>query len=119
MLTSVDRHEEGSGPAAHARQADSGQYLELDAILAIARRQAAVFIVCCAMGVALGVAYLVTAVPQYTATAVLLLDNRRLNVVDDVYARSSEGYDVAVSAVDSQVEVGQRRARCGEQAAVG
>jgi succinoglycan biosynthesis transport protein ExoP len=46
-----------------------------------------------------------TAVPLYTATASLLLDNKRVRAVEEAYEVTSLGFDVSASAVDSQVEV--------------
>ena len=51
---------------------------EAERILAAVRRQLSVVIAGCILGLLLGVGYVVTAVPQFTATAVILLDNRRI-----------------------------------------
>jgi polysaccharide biosynthesis transport protein len=73
--------------------------------MAAARRQVRVVIAGSILGLALGIGYLATAVPQFTAAALVMLDNRRVRAVQD-------SYDVAIalggdgaSGVDSQVEV--------------
>jgi succinoglycan biosynthesis transport protein ExoP len=78
---------------------------ETERILAAVRRQLSVVIAGCILGLLLGVGYVVTAVPQFTATAVILLDNRRVRAGQDLYDISPLGLDAAASAVDSQVEV--------------
>ena len=78
---------------------------ETERILAAVRRQLSVVIAGCILGLLLGVGYVVTAVPQFTATAVILLDNRRVRAGQDVYDIAPLGIDAAASAVDSQVEV--------------
>ncbi len=84
----------------------TGERGELERLLAAARRQVAAVIVCGLVGLAGGIAYLVTAVPQYTATVSLLLDNKRVRgAVEESFEATSLGFDVSASAVDSQVEV--------------
>src|SRR5262245_51868147 len=78
---------------------------ETERIFAAVRRQLSVVIAGCILGLLLGVGYVVTAVPQFTATAVILLDNRRVRAGQDIYDISPLGLDAAASAVDSQVEV--------------
>src|SRR4029453_13843479 len=78
---------------------------ETERILAAVRRQLSVVIAGCILGLLLGVGYVMTAVPQFTATAVLLLDNRRVRAGQDIYDSMPLGFDAAASAVDSQVEV--------------
>jgi succinoglycan biosynthesis transport protein ExoP len=105
MLKVADRRDDsGQGflTSPHLRPPESA---EIDRLVAAARRQLRVFIACCVLGLALGVGYIVTAVPQYTASAVLLLDNRRVRAVQDAYDVMTLGFDAAASAIDSQVEV--------------
>jgi polysaccharide biosynthesis transport protein len=78
---------------------------ETERIVAAVRRQLSVVIAGSILGLLLGVGYVVTAVPQFTATAVILLDNRRVRAGQDIYDISPLGLDSAASAVDSQVEV--------------
>ncbi len=53
----------------------------------------------------LGVAYLMTAIPLYTAQTSLLLDNKRLRGVEDAYDNMGPALDTGASFVESQVEV--------------
>lgn len=78
---------------------------ETERILAAVRRQLSVVIAGSILGLLLGVGYVVTAVPLFSATAVILLDNRRVRAGQDLYDVSPLGLDAAASAVDSQVEV--------------
>jgi succinoglycan biosynthesis transport protein ExoP len=77
--------------------------LDLDYLFAAAKRQLRVFLIACAAGLALGIAYIVTAVPLYTASTDFLIDDRRANTSADAAALSGPGFDSV--AVDSQVEV--------------
>jgi len=81
-----------------------GERSELERLFAAARRQLGALIVCGLLGLAGGIAYVMTAVPQYTAAASLLLDNKRVRAVEDAY-ETTAGFDISASAVDSQVEV--------------
>lgn len=78
---------------------------DLERLLAAARRQLMTIIVCGLIGGAGGAAYVMTAVPQYTATVRVLLDNKRVRAVEDAYDVTALGFDVSASAADSQVEV--------------
>jgi succinoglycan biosynthesis transport protein ExoP len=78
---------------------------DMERRLAAMRRQLRLVITICILSVILGVGYVLTAVPYYTATAVLLLDNRRVRAVQDVYDVTPLGMETLASAVDSQVEV--------------
>ena len=78
---------------------------ETERILAAVRRQLSIVIAGSILGLLLGVGYVVTAVPQFTATAVILLDNRRVRAGQDLYDIAPLGIDASASAVDSQVEV--------------
>ncbi len=78
---------------------------DVEHLLAAGRRQMRLIIFSCIVAVVLGVGYIATAVPRYTATASLLLDNRRVRAVQDVYDVAPIGMDMLASAVDSQVEV--------------
>lgn len=53
----------------------------------------------------LGAVYLLTARPYYTASALILIDNRRIGAVESSYAPNSASGDAASSLIDSQVEV--------------
>jgi succinoglycan biosynthesis transport protein ExoP len=80
---------------------------EAERLVAALRRQLGVIIFGCVLGLVIGVGYILTAVPQFTGTAALLLDNRRVRAVQDVYevAPGGLGLDTTASAVDSQLEV--------------
>jgi polysaccharide biosynthesis transport protein len=76
---------------------------EIDRLLAAARRQARVVMVCSVLALMAGIAYIATTVPQYTAGVTLLIDDRRVRAFKD-------GPDAAVSDtmgsyMDSQVEL--------------
>ena len=77
---------------------------EIERLLSAARRQVSVVIACSLIGLVVGIAYVMTAVPQYTAATSLLIDNRRVRAVQDAYDVMQMGLEGA-SAVDSQVEV--------------
>jgi polysaccharide biosynthesis transport protein len=78
---------------------------ELDRLLAAARRQVNIIVIGAILGLILGVGYLTTAVPQYTASALVLLDNKRLRAVQESYGDVMSFGAEGASAVDSQVEV--------------
>jgi polysaccharide biosynthesis transport protein len=103
MLERVDRHDETFRPRAGGGDATREELSELERLVAAARRQMRVVIASCVISVLLGVGYLVTAAPQFTASTALLIDHRKVRAVQD-------SYDVALgdmmgSAVDSQVEL--------------
>ena len=83
-------------------QPDGG--LDLERLKAVARRQAVVFVACCAIGLAAGVAYLLTAVPLYTASTQILIDDRNVRAVEDLAAGTIPWW-AQDAAVESQVEV--------------
>lgn len=105
MLHTIQRHDTGRHLAEVAKPVDPRQNREIEIYLAAARRQLAVLIICSILGLMLGVAYLVTAVPQYTASTTLLLDNKRLRGVEDAYDTLGPALDSGASFVESQVEV--------------
>ena len=76
--------------------------IRFDKLLAAARRQARVVIVAAVVGLLVGFAYIVTAVPQYTATTNILIDSQKDK--NEVSASIAElVFDTG--AIDSQVEV--------------
>jgi succinoglycan biosynthesis transport protein ExoP len=105
MLNLADRDEGRVPGLGMGDPAPSQKKGDVERLLAAMRRQLRLVIVTCILSVILGVGYVLTAVPQYTATAVLLLDNRRVRAVQDVYDVAPLGMDMLASAVDSQVEV--------------
>ena len=74
----------------------------LEDILPAARRQVRVIALATVATVSLGLVYLVTAVPKYTASTSLLIDSRR-NQDSTTVSIADQTYDAG--AIDSQVEV--------------
>jgi succinoglycan biosynthesis transport protein ExoP len=104
MLKREDRNDEvhsGLGVSHYHREEST----ELDRLFAAVRRQLGVVIASCVIAVALGVGYVLTAAPQYTASASILIDHRRLRAVQDSYDATAQGVDLTGTAVDSQVEL--------------
>ena len=87
----------------HSVPESRNDMLDFEYLFAAARRRLRVFLLACAAGIALGVAYIVTAVPLYTAYTDLLIDDRRPVNEHDATALTGPGFDSV--AVDSQVEV--------------
>jgi len=81
----------------------SADIVDLDRLLSAVRRQVWVVGGSILLCLALGVAFIVTAVPQYAATADILVDNRRVNAVADSYALTEAG--TASGVLDSEVKV--------------
>ena len=77
--------------------------LDFEYLFSAVRRRFWVFLLACAAGIALGIAYIVTAVPLYTAYTDILIDERRAIDEKDAAALTGPGFDTL--AVDSQVEV--------------
>jgi polysaccharide biosynthesis transport protein len=97
------RHSETyDGLLRHSTPEAQSDMLDLDYLFAAARRRLPILLAACAMGVVLGLAYIATAVPLYTATTDLLIDDRTANQ-NDAAALTGSGFDNI--AVDSQVEV--------------
>ncbi len=76
--------------------------IDFDQLLAAARRQARVVAIAAGAGALVGLAYTVTAVPQYTATTDILIDSQK-----DRNALSASIAELTfdAGAIDSQVEV--------------
>ncbi len=77
--------------------------INLDYLFSAIRRRFRVFLLVCAAAIALGVAYIVAAVPLYTAYTDLLIDERRAINERDAAAIGGPGFDT--QGVDSQVEI--------------
>lgn len=86
----------------HSMHEAQSDMFDLEYLFAAARRRFRVFVAACIVGVAFGIAYVVTAVPLYTAFTDLLIDDRR-PAAPDAVAMTGLGFDSP--AVDSQVEV--------------
>jgi len=101
MLKRLEAHDGldlGPGPGAAGPRGP----IDFDQLLAAGRRQARVVATAAAGGLLLGFAYVVTAIPQYTAKTDILIDSNKDK--NDVSATIAElAFDTG--AIDSQVEV--------------
>src|SRR5262245_60294897 len=105
MQEIVDRHGGRAPSLTSHSNSRPPERSELEFLVAAARRQAHIVIIGSIVGIALGVGYLVTAVPHYTASALVLLDNKRVRAVQESYGEvPGFGFEGA-SPLDSQVEV--------------
>jgi len=77
--------------------------LNFDKLFGMARRQFWVVVSAAAIGLVLGVIYVLTAVPLYTARTHVMIDNRSLQALEDMATMTAIGGDQA--AIDSEVEV--------------
>lgn len=68
----------------------SEDLVDLDRLWSAFRRQFWVIVGSVLVALALGAAYLITAVPQYSAVADILIDNRRVNAVAQNYALTDQ-----------------------------
>jgi succinoglycan biosynthesis transport protein ExoP len=73
-------------------------------LISALRRHLALFIACCLAGVGLGTLYLITAVPLYTASANIMIDNRQVRAIHDV-STFSDSPTLDSSEIESHVEV--------------
>jgi polysaccharide biosynthesis transport protein len=105
MLKPADRNDDGYKPIPMGDGGRPEETSDLDRLIAAGRRQMRVVIASCILAVVAGIAYIVTAAPQFTASSVVLIDNRRVRAVQDAYDVTAQGLDSAGSAVDSQVEL--------------
>lgn len=62
---------------------DSDSFIEIEQLLAIARRRARVVALCAALGIVLGIAYIVLTPPQYTTATSILLDDSLTRFAED------------------------------------
>ena len=101
MLKAAERQEGGfRSEGGFEREENS----ELDYLLAAARRQFRVVVASSILAIIAGLGYIATTLPLYTASSVVLIDNRRLRAVQDSYDIAPGGLEQA-SALDSQVEL--------------
>jgi uncharacterized protein involved in exopolysaccharide biosynthesis len=78
MLKRIDRTLESRPEAdAETEVEKSAGPIDFDLLLAAARRQARVIVVAALAGLLVGFAYIITAVPQYTATTDILIDRQK------------------------------------------
>ncbi|ADZ71447.1 polysaccharide biosynthesis tyrosine autokinase [Polymorphum gilvum] len=76
--------------------------IDLDRLLGAAKRQVRVILAACGIGLLLGVGYLLTSQPLYTATTQLLIDDQQVR-----FGETESGLNVRFDAakIDSQVEL--------------
>jgi polysaccharide biosynthesis transport protein len=79
--------------------------IDFDRLLPAIRRQAAAVGAVCLVALLAGTLWILASVPLYTASALVLIDNKRVRAVEDSYDVNSPNGDAAGSAVDSQAEV--------------
>jgi succinoglycan biosynthesis transport protein ExoP len=105
MLRPVERQDEGfRAPAAESGSPSREEGSEIDRLLAAARRQARVLIACSVLALALGIVYVATTIPQYTAGVSILIDDRAVRA----FTFKGDGPDINDSTgshVDSEVEL--------------
>jgi succinoglycan biosynthesis transport protein ExoP len=103
MLKQVEQRDEGfrtlSTESGSLREGTS----EIDRLFAAMRRQARVMIACSVLALMLGILYVATTVPQFTAGVTLLIDDRRVRAFKD--GPDTAMSDAMGSHVDSQVEL--------------
>lgn len=80
-----------------------GDFIDLERLLGMAKRQAKVVAVCAVIGLLLGVLYLQTTPPTYVAVARVLIDEGLNKIVDEVSATPTNMQSEA--AILSQIEI--------------
>ncbi|MBB3938018.1 polysaccharide biosynthesis tyrosine autokinase [Aureimonas phyllosphaerae] len=88
---------------AMAEKDGSGDFIDFDRILAMVRRQIWVVVIGIAVGMVIGAAYLMSAVPVYTASTDILIDKGQSKLVDELATASGVFQDEAEML--SQVEL--------------
>jgi succinoglycan biosynthesis transport protein ExoP len=101
MLKRVDQSH-GAGPEVDGAVAATAAPIDFDQLLAAVRRQARVIAAAAVLSLLLGLAYIITAVPQYTATTNILIDSQKDK--NELSASIAE-LTFDTGAIDSQVEV--------------
>lgn len=97
----MSRRRDGPGP--RPERDDDEIELNFDKLFAMARRQFWVVASAAAIGLLLGLIYILTAVPLYTARTHVMIDNRSIRALEDMAAMTAIGGDQ--TAIDSEVEV--------------
>lgn len=77
--------------------------IDLDWLLSVARRRFWIIVGAGVVSLVLGFAYLLTAVPLYSAYTDILVDQRRVNVVQDAYAMSDSG--AGSGSLENEVQI--------------
>eukprot|EP01037_Dinobryon_pediforme_P019740 gene19740-20211_t len=104
MLNRIDERlpEDAAARTGEAALPPPALALDFELLLASARRQMRVIVFAVLVCLALGLAYLMTAVPLYTASTRILIDSRRNQ---DQLSSSIAELNYDTGAIDSQVEV--------------
>jgi polysaccharide biosynthesis transport protein len=106
MLMRSRRYDEAPENAPFQERARSPESLiDFDHLFAAIRRQMWIVLALAIIGFLCGVAFIVVSTPLYTASTLVLIDNRRIRAVENVYDAAVQGADMAASIVESQVEV--------------
>jgi succinoglycan biosynthesis transport protein ExoP len=89
------------------RQESDGDHstLALSQFVSAVRRQALLVLGCCLGGLLLGGGYLAIAVPRYTATANIMIDQRQVRALRDVSVLADSPGGVDAPELESQVEI--------------
>jgi succinoglycan biosynthesis transport protein ExoP len=103
MLKPVESRDEAHRALPLGPGAFSEDTSEIDRLLAAVRRQARVVIASSLLALLLGIVYVTTTVPQFTAGVTLLIDDRRVRAFKD--GPDTALNDAMGSHVDSQVEL--------------
>lgn len=90
-------------PYAYMPEPEQGQFVDFDRLLAAARRQIWVLAACVLLSLGLGVFYLLTAIPFYTASIDILIDKGRMRVIDQLTPETGIMQDEAETL--SQIEL--------------
>ena len=77
----------------------------LGRVVGLIRRQYLVIALVTLLGIVLGVVYLITTPPSYTANAMLIIDSRKVNLLPVQQQAVWGDFPLDTAAVDSQVEV--------------
>src|SRR5271166_4205774 len=90
----------------HVEQTEEGSHssISISHIISVMRRHAIPFFAFCVIGLASGIAYVITAKPLYTATVHISLDNRQVRALHDV-SMLSDAPPADSGEIESQVEV--------------
>ncbi|WP_244492665.1 polysaccharide biosynthesis tyrosine autokinase [Aureimonas sp. AU22] len=97
--------------ASKAAKGGASEFLNVERILAMVRRQMWVVIAAVAVGIVLGILYLLTAVPIYTSSTDILIDKGQSKLVDELASASGVFQDEAEML--SQVELLKSRQIAG------
>lgn len=97
------RLEEPNAAPSHRR--DQGDYIDIRFILSAVRRQLKKILLFAFLGALVGVLFVTTSVPLFTATTSIMIDRRQVRAVQDVSAITEIGPVDSSTVVDSQVEV--------------